>query len=327
MPVNKNAMIRYQTLDRCFRNSGRMYFMKDLIEECNKAIWELEPGNKGISERTLFNDIRYMESEQGWSIPLERNRFEKKVYYRYVDTGFSINNSPLSNTESEQIRSALSILSRFTGAPQFSWINEIIPLIENKLGIVPHHKQIISLDSNIDLKGINLLPDLFNGIINERVFLLQYQGYKNPEVFDFHFHPYYLKQYNNRWFVIGRHEEYDNNYWTLALDRITSMKETAKHYQKSNMDWEEYFYDVVGVTRTPESEPIEIKLLFSKELAPYIQSKPLHASQKQNIVDGNLEVRICVIPNYELESTILSYGNKVKVIAPDDLKIKIEEKK
>jgi hypothetical protein len=96
MSINKNALIRYQALDRCFRNTGRMYFWDDLLEECNKATMDFDPKSEGIQRRQLFDDIRFMESEAGWSIPLSRNRYGRKVYYRYEDLSFSINNQPLN---------------------------------------------------------------------------------------------------------------------------------------------------------------------------------------------------------------------------------------
>ena len=123
MSVNKNALIRYQVLDRCFRNSGRMYFWEDLLEECNKALIDFDTNNNGIQRRQLFDDIRFMESEVGWAIPLARTRHGRKVYYRYEDLSFSISNQPLNDLEVEQIKSAVQIFSRFSGIPQLmkSW--------------------------------------------------------------------------------------------------------------------------------------------------------------------------------------------------------------
>ena len=63
MSVNKNALIRYQVLERCFRNPGRMYFIDDLLEECNRALMDFDPRSEGIQRRQLFDEIRFMESE------------------------------------------------------------------------------------------------------------------------------------------------------------------------------------------------------------------------------------------------------------------------
>ena len=120
MPANKNAIIRYQILDMCFRNPGRRYYIEDLLNACNQALSEHNPGTTGIKRRQLFDDILFMESEKGWSIPLLRMSDGKQKYYRYEDMNFSINNSPINEMESEQIKAALLIISRFKGTPQFA---------------------------------------------------------------------------------------------------------------------------------------------------------------------------------------------------------------
>jgi predicted DNA-binding transcriptional regulator YafY len=320
MSVNKNALIRYQALDRCFRNTGRMYFWEDLLEECNKALADFDPSSEGIQRRQLFDDIRFMESEQGWSVPLGRIRHGRKVYYRYEDLNFSINNQPLNDSEAEQIKSALQIFSRFSGTPQFEWVNEMIPMLESKFGLIERKNEVISFESNIDLKGLHFLTPLFNAIINERVLLVKYKDFKSSEPYEITFHPYYLKQYNSRWFVFGLNSENQVYNWNLALDRIESLLELDLKYEQSVIEWEEYFYDLVGVTKPEGVEVQEVVLRFSPDVAPYVITKPLHPSQKHRNDPTGLEVRINVIPNIELERLILSFGEQVEVIYPQDLK-------
>ena len=323
MSINKNALIRYQVLDRCFRNSGRMYYWEDLLEECNKALIDFDPNCEGIQRRQLFDDIRFMESDSGWSIPLNRIRQGRKVYYRYADLSFSINNQPLNDSEVIQIKSALQIFSRFTGTPQFEWVNEMIPMLESKFGLIERKSEVISFESNIDLKGFHFLTPLFNAIINERVLCIIYKDFKSSEPYEITFHPYYLKQYNNRWFVFGLNSHNHVTNWNLALDRIESLSETAQKYIPSVTDWDEYFFDLVGVTRPEIGNLEEIVLKFSPAIAPYVITKPIHPSQKQKNEPTGLEFRINVIPNFELETLILSFGEHVKVIAPKDFKERI----
>ena len=83
MAVNKNAMLRYQVLDKCFRNTGKRYYINDLIEACNKALLEYSPDSDGIKKRQLYEDIRFMESSQGWSIPLDRVKEGRRSYFQY----------------------------------------------------------------------------------------------------------------------------------------------------------------------------------------------------------------------------------------------------
>jgi len=323
MSINKNALLRYQVLDRCFRNSGRKYFWQDLLDEINKALEEFNGPGSGIKRRQLFDDIRFMESEQGWGIPLDKNRDGRKVYYRYSDSEFSISNQPLNESEVSQIEAAISVLSRFSGAPQFETVQEMIPVLKDRLGLDHTSKEVIGLESNIDLKGIEYLSRLYDAITKEEVLEIEYKDFKSDEPFKLTFHPYYLKQYNSRWFVLGLNEELDIPTWNLALDRIESINQTRKVYQPTDIDWNDYFYDIIGVTRFQDKEPEKVDLDFSKEVAPYVETKPLHPSQKSKWIDGKLRVSIEVIPNYELESLILSFGEKVRVIEPPELKNKI----
>src|SRR6056297_2558084 len=314
MSINKNALLRYQVLDRCFRNTGRKYFWQDLLNEINKALEEFNGPGSGIKRRQLFDDIKFMESDQGWSIPLDRKKDGRKVYYRYTDPEFSIGNQPLNEAELSQIEAAISVLSRFSGAPQFEAVQEMIPVLKDRLGLDHHSKEVIGLESNIDLKGIEYLSRLYAAISKEEVLKVTYQDFKSNDPFTLTFHPYYLKQYNNRWFALGLNEELDIPTWNLALDRIKSINQTRKAYKPTNIDWNDYFYDIIGVTRFQDKEPETVVLEFAKQVAPYVETKPLHPSQMTEWLDGRLRVFINVIPNYELESLILSFGEKLSVL-------------
>jgi predicted DNA-binding transcriptional regulator YafY len=326
MATNKNAVLRYNTLDKCFSNFGRKYYFEDLIRKVNETLLEFDPQSDGVKTRQIRDDIRFMKSEAGYAAPIVAIQEGRKAYYCYEERNFSINNSPLNKTEAEQLKNAISILQRFEGAPQFEWINELAPMLTDHFELKNFDKKVMSYDSNIDYAGYDKIQPLFNAIVNKRVLKIEYHPF-NKDAFVFEFHPYYLKQYNNRWFVFGLNEKLNIPTWNLALDRIISLEECSKIYIDSNIDWEDHFYDIIGVTRNMDEEVEEIELLFSKEQADYIQTKPLHPSQKTKLKDmGELKVVLKLIPNFELEMALLSFGEKVKVIKPEILKEKIRNR-
>ena len=326
MAVNKNALIRFQTLDKCFRNNGRKYFIADLLNECNKALFEIDENNSGISIRQLYDDIRYMESEQGWAIPLEHIKESKKVYFRYSDLNFSINNQKISEIEIEQLKSALLVLSKFEGIPQFDWVADISKKLDNALKLGMASKAIISFDSNIYVKGIEYISDLFNAVLYKKVLKITYKSFKSVISHEFIIHPYHIKQYSNRWFLLGLNEAF-NDLSTLALDRIEKIEEYQSKHIENTIDFEEYFEDVIGVTIYTNRKTEKIQLLFDEELAPYIITKPIHGSQRKLKFDKNgLLIEIEVIPNYELERLILSYGENIKIISPESLVQRIKNR-
>lgn len=314
MPVNKKALTRYLVYDRCLRNTGAKYTWRRLLDEANTAL--MEEGLEGIGKTQFYADMQYLEFSE-WSAPIVRYKDGRTVYFKYSDSAYSINNQPLNQTEANQLRSALQVLSRFKGIPQFEFINEIIPAIESKLGLVSLEKEVISFENNLDYEGSRYITPLFNAIVNKRSLTVEYRDFRSPLPYIIAFHPYYLKQYNNRWFVFGYNEFTKSEYWNMALDRIIAIEETKSIYRETNIDWEEYFYDIIGVTKKNDNCLQTVKLWFSSIQAPYVITKPIHPTQKIKTVEDGIEVSINVVPNYELEKLILSFGETVKVLSPE----------
>ncbi|MEA1980247.1 MAG: WYL domain-containing protein [candidate division Zixibacteria bacterium] len=320
MATNKHATIRYHSLDQCFSNPGRKYFIDDLIEACNNALYVYTGTADGIKRRQIFEDIKFMESEQGWSVPLQRIRDGKKVFYTYSDRNFSIKNQAINESEVKQLEETLSILNRFKGLPQFEWMEELLVRIESTFNIKGNEKPIVGFEQNPYLKGLNYFTELFNAIQYKKVLTIKYQSFKQESPIPLTIHPYYLKQFNNRWFLFGFNEEQET-ISNLSLDRITEIKEkNSKYIENETLDFEEYFYDVVGVT-VKEEEPVKIILQVSKELYPYIESKPIHGSQKtKERNDNKVLLEFLLQINYEFISLIFSFGEEVIVVEPESLK-------
>ena len=320
MSTNKNALIRYKILDSCFRNPGKKYFIDTLIEECEKVLLEIDPDSNGISRRQIFDDINFMKSADGWDIELDSLREGKKVYYRYKDTDFSINNMPFNEFEINQLKTTLVTLSQFKGMPQFEWINELI--VKLRQGISQdENTTIIEFDNNQYLKGIEHLGTLHNAIFNKTILKITYQPFEFDKPYQILIHPYYLKQYNNRWFLFGYNPEKEKSDWNMALDRIKDIKEVKGRYKQNNeIDWVDYFEDIIGVTKPENKKTENIVLHFYGKTTHYVETKPLHGSQKSKRIDDNtLEVRLNVMINYELERLIISYADSVKIISPASL--------
>ena len=335
MATNKHAQIRYQALDKCFSNRGRKFFIDDLILACNNALYDFtgidkysDPLNPGISRRQIFDDIRFMESEVGYRIPLERfkgGNSGKEVYYRYADKNFTINNQPITDDEMKQLREMTSLLNRFKGLPQCEWMEELVTNLEDKFKIKGSTKSVISMESNAYAEGLKYLSIIFNAIINKQVLHIVYSPFNKPDcIWDIH--PYYIKQYNNRWFLLGLNNK-DGRISNIGLDRIKSLESTDISYIEDDIivDIDDYFSDVVGVTIPANKEVVSIKLQFSEKRYPYVISKPLHESMRK-VDNDNRIVAIDVIPNRELESLILSFGSDVEVLEPLDFRRQIASK-
>ncbi len=327
MATNKNATIRYRALDKCFRDFRHRYYIEDLIEKCEA---ELESFNftANVSRRQIFDDIRFMESEAGWSIPLDRLKDGKKTYYRYYEKDFTINEQPLTDEEAQQLQTVILTLSRFRGLPCNEWVDEVISNLEWRFNLKGNKENVVSFEQNENLKGLDKLSDVLDATSNHQVVEILYHNFKNGgrDIF-FTVHPYYVKQFNNRWFLFGLDHEY-RNIDTIALDRIVKMNvaEDIPFIPNNEIDFEHYFDDVIGVTIPDKGvEKLNIELQFTEGRFPYVTSKPIHRSQ-HTVSEEERIISIDVRPNNELVAQILSFGPDVKVLSPEPFRQQIISK-
>ena len=323
MAVNKNATIRYHALDKCFRNKYRRFYIEDLIEAVNAELYDLLGPGHDVKRRQIYSDIQYMESQQGWSIPLERIPDGKTCYYRYSKK-FSINQRPLDDDEMNILTQAISMLNRFKGMPQFDWMESMLTNLEDKFQLKGNEEPIIGFEQNIDYMAAVHMADLFNAIINRQVICLKYRTFSGKNL-EWTLHPYYIKQYNNRWFLFGRDENRRENIVNIALDRIVEFEPVNITYIVNDIDFDEFFDDIIGVSHPNHGQEELVVLRFDSECFPYVETKPLHGSMKivnreQCIISLNL------IPNKELEGRIFSFGNQVEVLEPEWLRSKMRER-
>lgn len=327
MATNKHATIRYQVLDRCFRNPGRKYFIDDLVEACNEALLEYSGIEDGVKRRQVLEDIKFMESSHGWNIPLDHIRDGHKVYFRYEDRSFSINSQPLNPAEESQMKEALLTLSRFKGLPQFGWIDELITKLDSGLGLSKSKEKIIQFDENPNLIGLDKISPLYEAIRNTQVLDIEYQSFSQGKMMYYTLHPYFLKQYNNRWFLFGKNED-GGDIMNVALDRIQAFKlSKIKFKPNTNADFDLYFRDIVGVSLPTKKVTSRILLRVSKRRLPWILTKPIHKSQVEISHDNDSAViSLDLIPNNEFEALLLSFGEDIEVLNPQFLRNKLKLK-
>ena len=130
MPANKNALIRYKTIDRCLRNRFRLWTIDDLTEACSAALREMEGITKGVSVRTVQGDLQMMRSDKlGYNAPIE---VFDRVYYRYADPNYSINEMPLTEDDCRLLRQAVEMLDD-DGKATLNEMRDVLMLVRERL--------------------------------------------------------------------------------------------------------------------------------------------------------------------------------------------------
>lgn len=325
MSSNKHAQIRYKVLDDCFSNFRRKYYINDLLDRCNEALRELYgEDHSGIKMRTLRSDISYIRDQAGKEgVDLDAIEDNGGFYYRYSIPDFSIFKRGLSEEDLAQLKETILMLQRFKGMPNFDWMSELVVKMEDRLDLRGASQSVVGYEENTSYTGLDWFQDLFEYIINKSVIKITYTTF-NDVTFSIIIHPYYLKEHNNRWFLFGLNDETKSIHrYPIPLDRIAGIEQVHITYIPSDIDFERYFADIIGVSIYSEKKET-IRLKFSRHRFPYVMTKGLHPSQR--IIDFEAGIiEIDVIPNRELDALIMSYGRDIEVLSPESYRDRIQE--
>ena len=327
MPVNRNALIRYRTIDNCLQNRLRKWTLDDLIEACSEALYEFEGIDKGVSRRSVQADIEIMRSDKlGYEAPII---VVDRKYYTYSDKHYSITNIPLSYQDMRVLGEVSSLLKQFKGFSHFADLMEMISKLEDKIyAQKTQNIPVVDFEKNDNLKGLEYIEGIRKAIVSKTTLCLTYQSFKARQASTFCFSAYLLKEYRNRWFVLGQSHQRHAPLLTLALDRFQSLKEdTFETYRENNIiDLATYYSDTIGVTKSPKQPDFEIVFRMKHEDAPYLITKPLHPTQKILSEDADGKIfSIRVVLNFELEREILGFGSRIQILGPRILRKRIME--
>lgn len=325
MPTNKNALLRYKILDRCFSDFRHRYTIEELVDEVNDSLYDMT--GKYVSLRQIRDDIKYMRDRVTYDAPIKAYPLGtgRQCYYRYEDNNFSIFDNELSAKEVNDLRATIEMLGKFRGTPANAWLEEVISNLEYRFNIKSNPENLVSFENNTQLKGLEYLSEVIDMTTNHQPINLYYSSFKGKEQHVI-LHPYYVKQYNSRWFLFGYNEKF-KNLSIYALDRIRNIEKANIAFHKNDaINFKTYFDNIIGVTLYKKNAAVEkITLRFEADRFPYVLSKPLHTSQE--IINMNEHtISIKVIPNNELRQLIFSFMPDVEVLSPAWLREEIKQK-
>ena len=248
MPVDKQVLLRYQVLNKCFRNKYREYTIDDLVDECNKALRKADKAE--VSKRSVQNDINILEADYGIVLNEKLKRGRQRLY-RYADTDYNLPLFRMNDEERNKIEDAIYVLRQFEGEPLYDWVRTILMQVEGGL-FEENTSPVVSFQSNIDLKGLEHFSKLLQAILTRRVLKLSYTPYGKDTITAYQV---YFALYQQ---LIGDNDQehyselFDPDFFDLII-----VDECHRGSAKEDSRWRrilEYFTNAtqIGMTATPK---------------------------------------------------------------------------
>jgi predicted DNA-binding transcriptional regulator YafY len=293
--------------------------LEDLVTACSEALYEYEGIGKGVSVRTVQMDIQLMRSEKlGYNAPII---VSDKKFYLYEDSKYSITNIPLTSQDLSTLGEVVTLLKQFKGFTHFQEVDGMVGRLEHKIFVGKNAQSVIvDFEKNEQLVGLEYLAPLYEAITKKSVLNVDYQSFKARESQQYVFHPCLLKEYRNRWFVLGFRDNIKEPQ-ILALDRMQGL-ETLKNavFTEGAVD-ATFFDDLIGVTKNHGMPPAKVVFFADRKMTPYILTKPLHPSQEiEEEREGGTVFSLKVVWNFELERELLGFGEAIEVLQPQRLR-------
>jgi predicted DNA-binding transcriptional regulator YafY len=329
MPANKYALLRYRIIDRCLTNNGKPYpSREDLRQACEDALFG--SGGDAISLSTIDKDIWAMknENELGYYAPI---KFSKQHGgYFYEEEGYSISELSLGDEDLEAIRFATATLEQFRSIPIFKQYESAIDKIINRVNISPNPDdsslaRFIQFEKSTVSLGNEHLAPLLEHIKSRKTVRICYRKFSDDVLNEYELHPYLLKEYHNRWYLIAYNVD-RKAMRTYGLERIEKLETGEKKFTVDPHFQPDLFFKYsLGITERSE-KPERIELQFEAATGKYFVTQPIHSSQEITKADKHhITLGLHVLITAELINLILSFGHQVKVVKPKKLSTLVQK--
>lgn len=321
--ISPKEIERFFVIDRCLREEGPGYTWQDLGEV-------LKAEGHASSRRSVLGSIKDMKAFYNAPISCDKSNF-----YTYTDREYSIREKMLVDTVSDDYNKdlayALTFLKQMEDFPLYPEIEKALTPLFTKYNI-PDTLSVIGFDHQ-EVLGTNYFPDILDSIIQKKVISIVYQPY-NKDDKTYTLSPYYLKQFNHRWYVFGQVPEDEKNessavITNLALDRIKKLNvaNDQSFIENPGIDFKTYFDDIIGVTHIKNNKAANIWLQVNEDYRGYFETRPLHDKQKpQSTLGEDRLVHLPLCVNRELENKLFTLSSDVKILSPKWLQGKMIER-
>lgn len=304
MPLVKNRHERIEYLDELLRK----YKLTK-----NEILARYHNKNFNVNDRSLNYDLEYLKKKD-MQIHTP-NRGDDRYYYLEQ----TISKGVFNDEDIDIIKQTIQLLRNLKGFRIAAELEEVLRKSKlTKYAVDDEAQSVVFYEDHTESTGTRHLDNLYHAIMDSICLTVTYHPFITNENDKFTFSPYLLKEYRNRWYVIGYHHNKDRIV-NLGLDRIVRIQVVNEKFKKiSKFDSSAYSENLIGVTIPEGEEPMIIRFKVFPKSAAYVKTKPIIKNQRiiEEPDDGSLIAEIMAFNNYELKQNLLGFGAELKILSP-----------
>jgi predicted DNA-binding transcriptional regulator YafY len=315
MAISRSAYRRYKVIDSLLKNTYSPYPNLIAIQEACDEKLGMTP-----SLDTLEKDIRNMKMTEVLDAPIVYCRTNKGYYY--TNPNYSINSIALTENDINSIKETLELLQNIGGGNRVNErfndaIGKILTTYKEEFPDSDAKRIIIQTDYVEGAKGFENFDILFKACKNQNPVSFSQYSYSKREFKSLIVHPVLLKEFENRWYLVGYSESH-NSLRTFGFDRIYEPLRLKRKYRAPNKEEVGLYCNAIyGVYPIINQKKQLIHFKASPVLTNYLEAYKIHASQTgEKYEDGSCLFTLELVPTIELIRLFRSYGNDIKVISP-----------
>ena len=175
--------------------------------------------------------------------------------------------------------------------------------------------------------GRNFLEDIIKAMRDNHAIVISYYSYNTEKYYEFEIHPYFVKAFKKRWYVVAYSPGTDD-IRCYALDRMENVIISDKVFKMpKDLEPAGYFKDCFGIINNEDSEVQKVVLKVDAFQSNYIRNLPLHESQKEmKRTDEYSIFEYHLKPEFDFEQEIFSNMDTMEVLEPQWLREEVKER-
>lgn len=170
--------------------------------------------------------------------------------------------------------------------------------------------------------GVENVQTILEAIDKKRGIECDYYSFNKKSVKQQKLIPYFLRTWENRWYLVAEPDNHHHGQSVFALERMDNIRLTEeKMIPSKNITADEYFDGSFGVNHSDDQKPERILIKVYNTQVEYVKALPIHESQKE--IEATDEWSIFeyrIIPCFNFYQQLLWHREKIEILEPQSVR-------